>query len=93
MDASDIIRKLQTQANYGYYLNKMAKTQPLVNISTNIGTLSTIKIVYPDYAQRQRVAEGYYTYNNLSTNTIVPIINSGNVNYKPAYPRFDAPIL
>ena len=93
MDASDIIRKIQTQANYGYYLNKMAKTQPLVNISTNIGTLSTIKIVYPNFEERQRVAEGYYTYNNLSTFTIVPIANSGNVAYKPAYPRFDAPIL
>ena len=93
MDASDIIRKLQTQANYGYYRNKMATTQPSVNFSTNIGTLSTIKIVYPNYEERQRVAEGLYSYNGFSTFTIVPVVNSGNVNYKPALPRFDAPII
>lgn len=93
MDASDIIRKLQTQANYGYYAKKMATTQPSVNTSTNIGTLSTIKIVYPNYAERQRVAEGLYTYNNFSTFTIVPLVNSGNVRYVPALPRFDAPII
>lgn len=71
----------------------MATTQPGVNTSTNIGTLSTIKIVYPNYAERQRIAEGLYVYTNLSTNTIVPLVNSGNVSYKPALPRFDAPIL
>lgn len=93
MDASDIIRKLQSEANYGYYRNKMAKTQPLVNISTNIGTLSTIKLVYPTYEERQRVAQGLYSYNGFSTFTIVPVVNSGNVAYKPALPRYDAPIM
>jgi hypothetical protein len=96
MDASDLIRKYQTQANYGYYLNKMMSTQPSVNLSTNIGALSTIKIVYPSYEERQRIAEGLYTYttvSTLSTLTIVPPANSGNVRYVPKYPRYDAPII
>ncbi len=93
MDASDIIRRVQAQVNYNYYTKKMATTQPTVNTSTNTGTLSTIKIVYPSYAERQRIAEGLYVYTNLSTSTMVPLVNSGNINYKPALPRFDAPII
>jgi hypothetical protein len=92
MDASDIIRKLQSQAIYGHYKDKIAKTQPRVNLST-CGMVSTVRITYPDYSQRDLVALGKYYCNSCSTTTsITPIQNTGNGS-RFVFERYDKPIM
>ena len=78
-DASDVLRKIQSQTRYNYLLNKLMTTQPKANISScssdGTGT-NSVRIQYTDYAQRNDIALGKYYANACSTTTISYIINS-----------------
>jgi hypothetical protein len=97
MDASDVLRKLRSQTTFEYYKQKIAVTQPLVNLST-CGSVSSIKIVYPTYEQRDLVTLGKFYTNSCSTvgtagTSIEPIQGSGNTSYRPKVQRYDAPVI
>lgn len=75
MDASDVIRKLQTQTRYNYLLTSLVTQQPKANISscTSEGNL---KINYKDFSQRDDLALGKYYANTCSTTSVAYIVNS-----------------
>ena len=76
-DASDVLRKIQSQTRYNYLLNNLAATQPKANISScTIDGSASLKINYTDYAQRDDLALGKYYANLCSTTSISYIVNS-----------------
>ena len=78
-DASDVLRKIQSQTRYNYLLNTLMTTQPKANISSCVvdGTGATsARIQYTDFAQRNDIALGKYYANSCSTTTISYIVNS-----------------
>jgi len=61
MDASGIIKKLQSQAQYRYFKEKLAVTAPAVNISTcgAIKAASTgVTLNFPNYVDKQLLFQG-----------------------------------
>jgi len=76
-DASDILRKIQSQTRYNYLVSNLMKTQPKANISScGADGGGTVKINYTDFAQRDNLALGKYYANGCSTTTISYIVNS-----------------
>lgn len=76
-DASDILRKIQSQTRYNYLVNNLMSTQPKANISScSADGGGTVKINYTDFAQRNDLALGKYYVNGCSTTTISYIVNS-----------------
>lgn len=71
MDASDIIRKLQSRTVFNYVSAKLAVTQPTMNISTCGALPSTVILNFTDYADRQLFYQGKF-YNSTCTNTTGP---------------------
>jgi hypothetical protein len=57
MDASDIIRKLQSKAIFSNYKATLAVTQPTCVLSNCCGA-SNCKLNFPDYQFRQLYYEG-----------------------------------
>lgn len=92
MDASDILRKAQSKTTFSFYKNTLAVTQPNVNIST-CAMPSNIRVSYPTYAERDIVALGKYVTNACSTTTQVPIVNTGNTDFRFDQARYDHPTL
>lgn len=76
MDASDVIRKIRAQSAYNYTVQSFVKLQPLANISSSIGSPSTVKINYTDYQQRFNIALGKFYANGNSTIGFGTITNS-----------------
>ena len=76
MDASEIIRKLQSKAVYTYLKQQLAVTQPTCNVST-CGANINCTLVFPDYQQRQLFSDGKL-YCSSCTNTCG--CGSGDVN-------------
>jgi hypothetical protein len=61
MDASEIIKKLQSQAQYRFFKEKLAVTAPTVNISTcgAIIPASTGETLnFPSYVEKQLLFKG-----------------------------------
>lgn len=61
MDASEIIKKLQSQAHYRFFKEKLAVTAPTVNISTCgaiIPAASGISLNFPSYIDKQLLYKG-----------------------------------
>jgi len=76
-DASDVLRKIQSQTRYNYLVSNLMVTQPRANISScGSDGSNTVKINYTDYAQRNDIALGKYYANTCSTTTISYIVNS-----------------
>ncbi len=75
-DASDIIRRIQSQTQFNYKLAEFVQTQPTANLSTCIAE-SNIKINYKSYAERNNIALGKWYANGCTTTTPSPIVNSG----------------
>lgn len=76
-DASDVLRKIQSQTRYNYLVSNLMVTQPLANISScGSDGGNTVKINYTDYAQRNDIALGKYYANTCSSTTISYIVNS-----------------
>jgi len=71
MDASDIIRKLQSRTAFNFIQAKLAVTQPTVNISTCGALPSSIILNFTDYADRQLFYQGKQ-FNSTCTNTVGP---------------------
>lgn len=78
MDASDVLRRIQSETQYGYLKAQFATIQPTANISSCTVAGSNVKINYDDYAQRTTIALGKYNCQDCSTNTTLCfIVNSG----------------
>ena len=92
MDASDVIRKLKAQTNFNFYAAKLAVTQPGVNINVNTD-VSTIKIGYPSYEERNDIALGKWYVGGQSTIGIAPIANTGNKRVITQWPKAGDPVL
>jgi hypothetical protein len=92
MDASDILRKAQSKTTYSFYKNKLAVTQPNVDIAT-CATPSNIRVSYPTYAERDILALGKFITNACSNTTQVPIVNTGNTHFRIDQARYDHPTL
>ena len=61
MDASEIIKKLQSQAQYRFFKEKLVVTAPSVNISTCgaiIAASTGITLNFPNYAEKQLLFQG-----------------------------------
>ena len=61
MDASDIIKTLQSQAQYRFYKETLAVTAPSVNISTCgaiIAGRTGVTLNFPNYAEKQLLFQG-----------------------------------
>jgi len=58
MDASDIIRKLQSRTAFNYIKTKLSVTQPTVNISTCASLPSSIILNFTNYQDRQLFYQG-----------------------------------
>jgi hypothetical protein len=61
MDASEIIKKLQSQAQYRFFKEKLVVTAPTVNISTCgaiIAASTGITLNFPNYAEKQLLFQG-----------------------------------
>jgi len=61
MDASDIIKKLQSQAQYRFYKETLAVTAPSVNISTCgaiIAGRTGVTLNFPNYTEKQLLFQG-----------------------------------
>jgi len=61
MDASEIIKKLQSQAQYRFFKDKLTVTAPTVNISTcgAIIPASTGRTLnFPNYVEKQLLFKG-----------------------------------
>ena len=61
MDASDIIKKLQSQAQYRFYKEQLVVTAPSVNISTCgaiIAGRTGVTLNFPNYADKQLLFQG-----------------------------------
>ena len=61
MDASDIIKKLQSQAQYRFYKETFAVKAPTVNISTCgsiIPAANGITVNFPSYIDKQLMFKG-----------------------------------
>jgi hypothetical protein len=76
MDASDVLRRIQSQTQFDYLLANFVATQPAANIST-CASAGTVKINYTSFQQRNNLALGKYYANGCSSTTISPIVNSG----------------
>ena len=83
-DASDVLRRIQTQTQFNYKLNEFVKTQPTANLSTCV-TESNIKINYKSYTERNNLALGKWYANGCTTTTPAPIVNSGVVPVGPLF--------
>lgn len=75
-DASDVLRRIQSQTQFEYKQAQFLLTQPSANMSTCL-TASNIKINYASYEERNNLALGRYYANGCSSTTISPIVNSG----------------
>jgi len=61
MDASDIIKKLQSHAKYRFYKETLAVTAPTVNISTCgaiVAGRTGVTLNFPNYAEKQLLFQG-----------------------------------
>lgn len=61
MDASDIIKKLQSQAQYRFYKETLAVQAPTVNISTCgaiIPATTGVTVNFPSYIDKQLMFQG-----------------------------------
>ena len=61
MDASEIIKKLQSQAQYRFFKEKLAVTAPTVNISTCgaiIPASTGVTLNFPSYVEKQLLFKG-----------------------------------
>jgi hypothetical protein len=61
MDASYIIKKLQSQAQYRFYKETLTVTAPTVNISTCgaiIAGRTGVTLNFPNYAEKQLLFQG-----------------------------------
>lgn len=61
MDASEIIKKLQSQAQYRFVKEKLVVAAPTVNISTCgaiIPATNGITLTFPNYAEKQLLFQG-----------------------------------
>jgi hypothetical protein len=76
MDASDIIRKLQSKAIFSNRKQMLAVQQPNCSIGNCCGT-STCVINFPDYQQRYLFYEGQKNCSTCSTG--YPLSNVGSV--------------
>ena len=56
MDASEIIKRLQTKTDYSFYKQKLAVTSPTVNISTCGAVIGVVN--FPTYSEKQSVLQG-----------------------------------
>lgn len=79
MDASDVLRRIKSQSQYGYLRTQLARTQPTANISSCTMSGSNVKINYDDYAQRTDIALGKYYCQGCSTSatSLCFIVNTG----------------
>jgi hypothetical protein len=71
MDASDIIRKLQSRTAFNFIQAKLSVTQPTVNISTCGALPNSIILNFTEYADRQLFYQGKQ-FNSTCTNTVGP---------------------
>jgi hypothetical protein len=67
MDASDVIRRIRAQTAYNYTVETLRVKEPYANISSPIGSPSTVKINYTDFDQRYNIALGKFYANGYST--------------------------
>jgi hypothetical protein len=58
MDASDIIRKLQSRTAFNYTKDKVSVKQPTLNISTCGALPNTLILNFPTYEDRQLFYQG-----------------------------------
>ena len=73
MDYSDIIRKMQSQANYTYLKLNTLSTQPKCNYSTCTQLSGCSPLNYISYEQKNLIALGSYYCNSCSTTTIASL--------------------
>ena len=71
MDASDIIRKLQTRTNFNYTLGKLRVTQPTINISTCAAIPAATILNFTSYEDRINFYQGKQ-FNSTCTTTAGP---------------------
>lgn len=76
MNASDILRRIQSQTQFEYTKAQFFITQPSANLST-CSSEGRVKINYSSYEQQNTIALGKYYANGCSSTTISPIVNSG----------------
>lgn len=70
MDFSDIIRKMQSQANYVYLKNNTLSKQPTCNFSTCSQLSGCSPLNYTSYEEKNLIALGRYYCGSCSTTTI-----------------------
>lgn len=77
MDYSDMIRKMQAQAQWTYLKNNTLATQSNCNFSTCTQISGCAPIKYESYAQKNIISLGKYSCNtcpSASTTTICSVI-------------------
>ncbi len=70
MDYSDMIRKMQAQAQYAYLKNNTLSKQPTCNFSTCSQLSGCSPIQYESFQQKYTIALGKSLCNTCSTTTI-----------------------
>ena len=70
MDYSDIIRRMQSQANYTYLKINTLATQPTCNFSTCTQISGCKPINYLTYEQKNNIELGKYFCNSCSTTSL-----------------------
>ena len=88
-DASDVLRRIQSQTQFEYTKAEFLRTQPSANMST-CQENTKVKINYTSYEQRNNLALGKYYANGCSSTTIAPIVNSGIPRALVAFQQFNA---
>jgi hypothetical protein len=87
LDASDVLRRIQSQTQYNFLLAQLSVTQPYANVSS-VSTQGTAIIHYKNYSSRFNIAFGKYYQNGISTTGFGFIVNSSYIPPTVRIPTF-----